>query len=409
MRILLVADGRSPITLRFLEGLIAQGHSICFVSSFPCDPIPQLQDLQVIPVAFSHLAGSSITVHTSSANAASLLTLRFRRLVSYFRPIFMLGRYYLGPLSLFFSRDRTRFLRVVQNYQPDLIHALRIPFEGMLASFAPQDIPLVVSIWGNDLTLHARGSPMMSTLTRRTLRRTQGLLADASRDLRLGHVWGYPVDKPSLVVPGSMGIDLAEIASCKNRPFQPTGEPLPGGSPLVINPRGFRPGSIRQDTFFKAIPLVLDQNPSVTFLCPSMAGQTEALQWVKKLDIGSKVRLLPTLPQADLWALFHRSEVFVSPSVHDGVPNSFLESIACGCFPVVGDIESLREWISPGVNGLLVDPTNPQSLAEAILHALNSPDLRQHATEINANLISARAEVGSVRKMVKEFYEKLVQ
>ena len=409
MRILIVADGRSPITLRFLQGLVALGHTISLVSSFPCDPLPFLEDLHIIPVAFGHLAGSSRSVQALSASVPNRPLVGIRRLVNHFRPLFMTSRYFLGPLSLFLSRDTPRFQQVVQNFQPDLIHALRIPFEGMLASFAPRDIPLVVSIWGNDLTLHAHGSPMMSSLTRRTLHHAQGLLADASRDLRLARSWGYSVDKPSLVVPGSLGIDLAEIASCKNSLFQPIGDPLPFGSPLVINPRGFRPGSVRQDTFFKAIPLVIEKNPRVTFLCPSMAGQAEAMQWVSKLNIGSCVRLLPTLPQADLWTLFHRSEVFVSPSVHDGIPNSFLEAITCGCFPVVGDIESLREWITPGVNGLLVDPTNPRALAESILRALNSPELRQQATEINKNLITTRVEVGSVREMIRKFDEKLVQ
>jgi hypothetical protein len=36
------------------------------------------------------------------------------------------------------------------------VHALRIPFEGMLGSYTPAGIPFVAATWGNDLTLHAR-------------------------------------------------------------------------------------------------------------------------------------------------------------------------------------------------------------------------------------------------------------
>ena len=406
MRILLVADGRSPIACRFLEGLAALGYTVCLISTFPCDRSPYIAELHILPVALSRWAGSHLKTPKTSVFGESLTG--SRRLVSQFRPIFMRGRYILGPISLVLSGNINKFQQVTHNFQPDLVHALRIPYEGMLASYRPDGIPLVVSIWGNDLTLHAHGSLLMAGLTRRTLQRAQGLVADAKRDLRLAQDWGYPAGRPSLVVPGSMGIDLKEIAACKNKPFLPEGDPLPIGTHLVINPRGFRPGSLRQDIFFQAIPLVLAKNPNITFICPSMEGQGEATHWLKKLNIDRQVRLLPTLSQVDLWTLFHRCEVFVSPSVHDGVPNSFLESIACGCFPVTGDIESLREWITPGVNGLLVDSADPESLAGAILTAINSLELREQAAEINKGLIMDRAEISSVRNKVSNYYQQVL-
>ena len=145
----------------------------------------------------------------------------------------------------------------------------------------------------------------------------------------------------------------------------------------MINPRGFRTGSVRQDTFFQALPLILERSPNITFACAAMAGQREALRWVERLRLEGKVHLLPLLPQADLWELFARAAVTVSVSQHDGTPNSLLEAMALGAFPVAGDIESIREWITPGVNGLLVEPDKPQALAEAVLLALDNPDLRR--------------------------------
>ena len=81
--------------------------------------------------------------------------------------------------------------------------------------------------------------------------------------------------------------------------------------------------------------------------------------------------------------------------------------MALGCFPVVGDIESLREWITPGVNGLLVEPAKPQSLAEALAAALDRPGLRSSAAEINLRLIQQRAEANLVRSQVQVFYQRL--
>jgi glycosyltransferase involved in cell wall biosynthesis len=105
--------------------------------------------------------------------------------------------------------------------------------------------------------------------------------------------------------------------------------------------------------------------------------------------------------------LFRRCQVAVSPSTHDGTPNTLLEAMACGCTPVAGDIESLREWINPGENGLLVDPRDPRLLAEAILRALRDPGLRLRAWEINTRLVAERAEYGRVMSEAERFYSSL--
>ena len=81
------------------------------------------------------------------------------------------------------------------------MHALRIPYEGMLAAVTPVHIPFLVSIWGNDLTLHARTAPLMASRTRQALERADGLLADARRDLRLAREWGLREGAPTLAVP----------------------------------------------------------------------------------------------------------------------------------------------------------------------------------------------------------------
>lgn len=398
LHILLVADGRSPIARRWIGSLLAAGERVTLCSTFACAPIAGLESLHILPVAFAGLAGSQSA--NTRPNAGS------RRLVSRFRPLFLGARYWLGPLSL--NAYGKPFRKLLAACQPDLVHALRIPFEGMLAAATPPSLPLVVSIWGNDLTLHAQGSRWMAAATRRTLQRADALVADAARDLRLAAAWGFDPQKPRLLVPGGGGIDLAEIQALRER-AHPSTEIIPAGVPLVVNPRGFRPGSLRNDVFFQSIPLVLERQPEIHFVCPSMAGQPEAIEWIERLKIGPAVHLLPTLPQAQLWELFLRADVFISPSAHDGTPNSLLEAMACGCLPIVGDIESMREWITPGINGLLVDANQAQTLAEAVLLALENPALRAEAARSNRQIITNRADVNQVRAQVVEFYQSMLQ
>jgi glycosyltransferase involved in cell wall biosynthesis len=107
--------------------------------------------------------------------------------------------------------------------------------------------------------------------------------------------------------------------------------------------------------------------------------------------------------------LFRRAQVAVSPSTHDGTPNTLLEAMACGCFPVAGDIESLREWITPGENGFLVDPGDAAALSTAILQVYAQPELFDRAGKINQELISKRAEYNAGMHQAEEFYTRLLE
>jgi glycosyltransferase involved in cell wall biosynthesis len=177
--------------------------------------------------------------------------------------------------------------------------------------------------------------------------------------------------------------------------------------PIILNPRGFRP-YVCNDEFFKAIPLVLAKQPGAKFLFALMAGSSQASQWVQALHIDHAVELLPPMSHSAMAAAFRRAQIVASPSIHDGTPNTLLEGIACGCFPVAGDLESIREWITPNENGLFFDPQNPQSIAEAILAALENKDLRNKAAGLNQNMIAARAEYKRNMQRAEEFYQRVM-
>ena len=206
----------------------------------------------------------------------------------------------------------------------------------------------MISVWGNDFTLHAPSTPLMRRYTRLALQAASALHADCQRDVRLAQKWGFDPAKPAVVLPGAGGVqpDL----------FYPPAAPVT--DPVVINPRGIR-FYVNNAAFFAAIPLVLKRQPQARFLCPTMAGEPQALRWLDELHIADNVELLPVQSRPQMAELFRRSRLAVSPSTHDGTPNTLLEAMACGCLPVAGDLESLREWITPGQNGLLVDPNDP--------------------------------------------------
>ena len=207
-----------------------------------------------------------------------------------------------------------------------------------------------------------------------------------------------PRSKPTLVAPGNGGIHT-DI-------FFPPARPVE--KPVIFNPRGFR-AYVRNDTFFRAIPLVLKEIPNARFVCASMAGQAEALNWVSKLGIEKSVELLAPRPHAEMADVYQSAQILVSPSTHDGTPNTLLEGMACGCFPIAGDLESIREWITDGINGLLIDSGDPSSLADAIIKAIKDKDLRAQAAGQNEALIASRAEYARNMARAEEFYQSVVR
>ncbi len=371
MRLLFVADGRSPIAQNWMRYFSEGGHEVYLASTFECRPALPLQGLEITPAAFS----AAWTARRSAR------TLGLRTAL----------RHFLGPLTL--PRAARRLRAFIEKVKPDLVHAMRIPYEGMLAAEAYTGTPLLVSVWGNDFTLHAPSSPLMRHYTHWTLQVAHALHTDCQRDLRLARDWGFEA-KPWLVLPGNGGV--------RREIFHPPDSPV--RQPLVFNPRGLR-AYVRNDVFFRAIPLVLQARPATRFLCAAMAGEQQVAEWIRAWHLGSAVELLPSLSPLEMAASYRRAQLVVSPSLHDGTPNTLLEGMACGCLPIAGELESIREWIEDGRNGLLTDPTDPRRLAQAILRGLEDEDLRRRAADLNQKLIAERADYRRCMERAAAFYE----
>jgi glycosyltransferase involved in cell wall biosynthesis len=412
MRICFVADARSPIARNWIEHFIQRGDEVHVISSYPCPP-DILPGAQVYPVPM-YFSGLSRVGHDGTIAGA-----RQSRTASLVRPLlaqlrtgllagathFVLIRV-LAPFEILRHVGPVR-ARIAQ-IAPDLVHAMRIPFEGIVAAKAtPPAYPLITSVWGNDFTLFAMRHLVIRRQTQQVLDRTDALHCDCARDLRIADEWGFDAARPRIVLPGAGGLQRDRFYPGPASSALAGRFAIPPGAPLIVNPRGFR-GYVRNDVFFKAIPRVLEAQPAAIFACSGTQGNPTAEKWIKELGIGASVRLLPTISRDEMADLFRLAQITVSPSTHDGTPNTLLEAMACGCFPIAGDIESLREWITDGENGLLCDPADPKALAEVIIRALQDASLRERARAHNQRLIDERAEYGAVMARAAAFYADVV-
>ena len=399
MKILFIADGRSPTTKSWIAGVAASGDELHLITTYPCRPVEGITSMTFLPLAFSQVGRDQkgIAVETPAAKTAQGGKPALGKFISNFRKAFLAARYILGPLSLYATAGRYR--KLLERIQPDLIHALRIPYEGMIAGFTPVQYPVIISSWGNDFTLHANKSPFMRRATQRAIKRADGFMADCQRDIRLAKEWGLGEDAPALFAPGSGGLDIGKVRQRLQKGIV--------REQAIINPRGIRPVYVLNDNFFLSLPAILNKYPGLPVYCAAMRNEPDAEKWIKILGLNENVQLLPGMPQDELWDFSLRSRVVVSPAIHDGSPNSVLESMALGCVPVVGDIETLREWIVDGENGLLVDPHDADAIAAGILRGLEDDALLEKAQRINLQLIAERADLAKVMPEVHQFYMRV--
>jgi len=402
MRLLFVADGRSPIALNWIHHFVNSGYEVHLVTTFPIEPALTFASVTFIPVAFS----GAKSLDNRRENRLSMINIITGASFVGLRTAI---RQWFGPFTLHSAKNSLEV--IIDRVKPDLIHAMRIPYEGMLVALTLNRVketqsrqnqpPFLVSVWGNDFTLHGTSTPLMTHYTKLTLRIADALHTDCMRDQRLASEWGFPQENPAIVLPGGGGVNL-DVFSPPDHSYR-----LDRELKTVINPRGVR-AYIRNDTFFQSAALVLEKYPQVRFICTGMEDDAQIRAMVNDLGIASSVDLLPKVSYSRMPDLFKAAQVAVSPSTHDGTPNTLLEAMACGCFPIAGDIESLREWIIPGENGLLVDPTDPHALSQSILTALNDDDLRSKAARYNSQLIADKASHQVVMKNAERFYKSLV-
>lgn len=104
--------------------------------------------------------------------------------------------------------------------------------------------------------------------------------------------------------------------------------------------------------------------------------------------------------RSDVAALMPQFDVFALPSQAEGISNTLLEAMACGCAPVVTAVGGSPELVEDGGNGLLVPPSDSEALARALSRVLSDEALRHRLAR--ASLLRANEEF-SLQGMVSAY------
>lgn len=138
---------------------------------------------------------------------------------------------------------------------------------------------------------------------------------------------------------------------------------LPGGR--IIGTIG-RLSDVKGHLYFvEAMPAVAAAFPDVSFLIVGEGRMKEAIiARAKELGVLDRLYLKDSVPDTrqTLWAM----DVFVMPSLSEGLGLSLMEAMSCGLPSAGSDVGGIRSLIRHGDNGLLVKPADPAALAEAV-------------------------------------------
>jgi glycosyltransferase involved in cell wall biosynthesis len=280
-------------------------------------------------------------------------------------------------------------LSLLRDLVPDVFHAhLHVPLActPALLAAAVARVPAVVAteqLWV-DLS-GARSLYLVSRLIATLVDRYVAVSAAVASQLR----WPYRVPSRKIVVaPNGVPISPLILASVEVR-AQLTGS---RGGPLVLTTARLD-SQKGLDHLVRAAVLV----PDATFVIAGDGPLRSRLEdLASALGVADRVRFLGH--RADVPALLANCDVFVLPSLYEGLPLSLLEAMASRRPVIATDVPGSNEVVRHAESGWLVPPANPPALADAIRRLLDDPA----GAERMASAARARVEREfSIERMVR--------
>lgn len=158
-------------------------------------------------------------------------------------------------------------------------------------------------------------------------------------------------------------------------------------------------------TLLKAASQVIGERPGVYFIA---LGEGKLLADMKKIAAQSGIneKFIFSGFQSGVEEYLKRFNIYVMTSLNEGLGTSLLDAQAHG-LPVIGTkTGGIPEIIEHEVNGLLVEPQNPEKLAEAIIKLVDDPKLRKRLGEKALETVQKFDIEKTVEKNI-ELYEAL--
>lgn len=391
MRILFVAMGDSVHTARWMGQLRGRGLDIHFFPATAAIIHPDLKEVTVHSLFRQRSGDLDASVkQTGLAWPLSRGRARAQR---------------MAERLLSVASSAVRLARLIQELKPDIVHSLEMQHAGYLTLESKKLLqavpfpPWIYSSWGSDLYYFGR-RPEHRARIKAVLRSCDYYIADCQRDVGLAREFGFEGEVLG-VFPGVGGFDLDHMKQLRQTP--------PVSARRVIVLKGYHDDNWagRALVALKALEKCRETLAGYQVLIYSASPQVRHAADDLSRGMGLQFTILPPSPHDEILRWMGRARIAIGVSVTDGTPNSMLEAMLMGAFPIQSDTVSTAEWITSGDNGFLVPPEDPEAIAVAIRRALSDNTLVDRAAEINERITMERIDRSVIQPQVIAMYEKV--
>ena len=296
------------------------------------------------------------------------------------------------------------FEKALLEIQPDVVHSFVlyiscVPILPVMQKYP--NIKWMYSSWGSDL-FYFQNQPKYLNDIKQVLPRVNYMFADCKRDIDLAKAYGF--DGQVLgVYPGGGGYPIDD--------YKAHISPLNQRKLILV--KGYQGRSGRAITVLKALESLsvkLNTHPVIVF-----GADNEVEDFIMKRNLNSKLDLTvypksDFLPQMELIKLMGQALIYIGNSNSDGMPNTLLESIIMGAFPIQSNPGgATAEIIEHGKNGFLIEDCNNSSEIETLIdNALNNMELIQSACKYNQKTIMPSLDRTTISKEVIAKYNSII-
>jgi glycosyltransferase involved in cell wall biosynthesis len=277
-----------------------------------------------------------------------------------------------GDEDDFELRDAWKWARklrkILLDVKPDVVHAGPLQKAAFLTSLTDFH-PLVSMSWGSDLLKDAESSGQMRQITRRTLDRTDVLLADCQAVLDKAVALGFPRER---IVVFPWGVDLELFAPGSAVDFRR--ELGWEDAFIVLSSRSWEP-LYGVDVLLRGFIKAALEIPDLRLIMLGNGSQTGILHGIlKDSGVEGRVYFGGQVNSEKLADFYRASDLYISASQSDGSSVSLMEAMASGLPVLVSDIPGNREWVTPGEQGWLFPTSDDQAICDGIIRAYKKQD-----------------------------------
>ena len=259
------------------------------------------------------------------------------------------------------------------------------------------NIKWVYSSWGSDLFFYRNRKRELEEIEK-TLPHVNYMFADCLRDYRIAVENGFSGNFLG-VFPGGGGYDLAVTDSLM----------VPKNKRKRILVKGYQGLHGRSIQVLQALWKIKEKIEERDQQIVVFGADEEVRKYVANSPLRSwkALRIIGQVPHSSVMQLMGGAFLYVGNSLSDGIPNTLLEAIIMGAFPVQSNPGgATAEVVTHRKNGMLIkDPENTEALAELLEESITDSALRSKAIKWNLDNIKPRLERGRVREEVLKAYQ----